>query len=289
MPASPTEQSQPVFPEDLARQPIPGADFPLPGDDELQLWRFPLPLPVGLLRHKIEGLPNAAEHARAGRMVFADDRLRQLHSRGLLRLLLGASLGHPPHSLRFVDNAYGKPTLADAESLHFNLSHCRDMALIGLSRAAPIGVDVEHIRPLPDRDALIAHCFSHAEQAWLARQPPACQEQDFFRLWTAKEAVLKALGSGLAAPLDSISIHFPETGGAHATVDGAGSPWTLFSASPDPDHLLAVSIRTTLSPERIRQFHLADDKTARNISRTTLNACCPPPGDPPKAGSIRVG
>jgi 4'-phosphopantetheinyl transferase len=262
MPASPTEQSQPVFPEDLARQPIPGADFPLPGDDELQLWRFPLPLPDGLLRHKVESLPNAAEQARAERLVFAADRLRQLHSRGLLRLLLGASLGRPPHSLRFVDNAYGKPALHDTDALHFNLSHCRDMALIGLSHAAPIGVDVERVRPLPDLAALIAHCFSHAEQVWLARQPPACQERDFFRLWTAKEAVLKALGSGLATPLDSISIHFPEAGGEHVTVDGAGAPWTLFSASPAPGHIIAAGIRTALSPNRIRQFHLADDKTS---------------------------
>lgn len=262
MPASPTEQSQPVFPEDLAGRPFPGADFPLPGDDELHLWRFPLPLPDGLLRHKVEGLPNAAEHARAGRMVFADDRLRQLHSRGLLRLLLGASLGRPPHSLCFVANAYGKPALADTEGLHFNLSHCRDMALIGLSCAAPLGVDVERIRPLPDRDALIAHCFSRAEQAWLSCQPPASQERDFFRLWTAKEAVLKALGSGLATPLESISIRLPEAGGEHATVDGAGSPWTLFSTRSDPDHIIATGIRTQLSPGRIRQFHLVGDKTS---------------------------
>lgn len=260
MPVSPTEHAQIVSPESLAGLTVPGADFPRPGDDELQLWRFPLPLPDGPLRREVERLPSAAEHARAGRLVFADDRLRQLHSRGLLRLLLGASLGCPPGSLGFVSNAYGKPALADAEAqaetLHFNLSHCRDMLLIGLSRAAPVGVDVEHIRPLSDRDALIAHCFSHAEQAWLARQPPASQLRDFFRLWTAKEAVLKGLGCGLAMPLERISIQLPEAGGTHATVEGAGSPWRLFCTSPDPAHILAAGIRSRLSPGRIRHFHL---------------------------------
>lgn len=256
MPASPTETSQPVTSASLAAG---NASFPPLAGDELQLWRFPLPLPDSPLRRAVESLPNATEHARAGRLVFAADRLRQLHSRGLLRLLLGASLGHPPHSLRFIANPHGKPALADAPELHFNLSHCHDRALIGLTRAAPIGVDVERIRPLADRDALITHCFSPAEQAWLAGRPASSREPDFFRIWTAKEAVLKALGSGLATAPESLTIHLAENGNKCAGVDGVPGPWTLFTHSPEPAHVMATAVRALLAPGRIRQFHLTDD------------------------------
>ena len=80
-----------------------------------------------------------AEHARAARLVFPADRRRQLHGRGLLRLVLGHYLARPPASLAFVANDYGKPELRQADGLCFNFSRCRDLALIGLTRVSPVG------------------------------------------------------------------------------------------------------------------------------------------------------
>ncbi len=225
----------------------------LAGDD-LHLWLFALPVQHAALRPAIEKLPTAAEHARAARCVFAADRLRQVHARGLLRLVLGNYLTGDPQGVRIVTNEHGKPSLSPAHGLHFNLSHCQDLVLVGLTRRAAVGVDVERIRTLSKRDRLAAHCCSADEQAWLASRPVDAADHDFFRIWTAKEAALKALGTGLAMPPERISVRFPETDMGHPEVTGVGSPWTLFSACPDRGHTLAAAIQAVISGERIRCF-----------------------------------
>lgn len=155
-----------------------------------------------------------------------------MHARGLLRHLLGYYLARDPQGLGFITNDYGKPALRTAGGLQFNLSHCRDHVLIGLTRQVPVGVDLERIRPLP-RCALAAHCCSADELNWLAGRPANDQDRDFFRIWTAKEAVLKALGTGLASPPERVTISLPDTNSGFAGVTGTGSPWTLFSTCPD--------------------------------------------------------
>jgi len=236
--------------------PRAGRAYALSGDD-IHLWLLPIPVRHEALRQRVEDLPDKAERTRAARFARADDSLRQLHSRGLLRLLLGHYLAREPETIRFVSNKYGKPALADGDGLHFNLSHCRDIALIGLTRRGSVGVDIERIRPLPDREAIVAHCFSAAEQRWLTSRPTNGKEQDFFRIWTGKEAVLKALGTGFAVPAESISVSLPEDGGMAGRVTGTASPWNLFSDCPDADHAIAAAIRAVINPGQFRCFHVA--------------------------------
>lgn len=268
MRASARETTDPARLESIAE--LIGAGFaPELAGDDLHLWLLPLPVGDADLRRTIEELPAAAERAGAARLVFAADRLRQVHARGLLRLLLGNYLARDPRGLSFVTNAYGKPLLSQADGLHFNLSHCQDRVLIGVTRRAPVGVDVERIRSLPDRDALAAHCCSVDEQNWLAGRPANRRERDFLRLWTAKEAILKALGTGLATPPESVSVSLPAADTGFAEVTGAGSPWTLLAACPDADHTIALGVRTTISGERIRCFDCAREISQASIRRLT--------------------
>ena len=180
-----------------------------------------------------------------------------MHARGLLRYLLGHYLARDPQGLDFITNDYGKPALSTADRLQFNVSHCQDHILIGLTLRVPVGVDLERIRPLPNWYALAAHCCSAQELNWLAGRPANDQERDFFRLWTAKEAVLKALGTGLASPPERVTISLPDTDSGFAGVAGTSSPWTLFSTCPDADHTIAAAIRTVINRRQIRCFHVA--------------------------------
>lgn len=145
------------------------------------------------------------EAARADRFRLARDRRRFVAARAGLRRLLGAALGQAPERLALDLGPEGKPELA-GHPLHFNLSHSGELAAIALCRDAAVGIDIEQIRPLDDLDGLIATACSGREAAALATLPPRRRQEAFFRVWTRKEAYLKALGSGLAVALDLFSV-----------------------------------------------------------------------------------
>lgn len=126
-----------------------------------------------------------------------------LLGRVLLRRLLAERLRCPATELRFCSNAHGKPTLCD-NSWQFNLSHSGDWLALALCQQGPLGVDIEmglrrrQILPLAQR------FYAQSEYEWLAALPEAGRESAFYRLWSRKEAVLKAQGGGIAAGLDKV-------------------------------------------------------------------------------------
>src|SRR5262249_49092700 len=74
------------------------------------------------------------------------------------------------------------------------------------ARDRPVGVDVEHVRDLPDAMSIADAHFTAAESERLRSLPPPEQREAFFRYWARKEAVIKAGGEGLERPLDSFEV-----------------------------------------------------------------------------------
>jgi 4'-phosphopantetheinyl transferase len=121
--------------------------------------------------------------------------------RALLLEAAADTLGVPRAGLRIAREPGGRPVLAGTgegadRPLHIALSHGRDTVAAALTRLGPVGVDVEHIRPLPAA-ALARRWFDPAEAEWLEGQPGPEQPTAFLRLWVQKEALGKALGTGL--------------------------------------------------------------------------------------------
>jgi 4'-phosphopantetheinyl transferase len=85
------------------------------------------------------------------------------------------------------------------------LSHTGDLALVALADCE-IGIDIEALRPLADAVDLAGRFFCAEEAAEIRRALPAQQAEIFLRVWTRKEAVLKALGIGIGDGLDRISV-----------------------------------------------------------------------------------
>jgi len=144
-----------------------------------------------------------SERTTAARFRFPHDRARALISRAGLRLLLGGYLGLAPESIAFSTTAAGKPHLAGTSAVAFNLSHSGDYAAAVISRGREVGIDIEQIRSGADWRAIAARFFTEEEQDWLASTPGVAA---FFRLWTAKEAVVKAAGTGLALALQHLTV-----------------------------------------------------------------------------------
>ncbi len=183
------------------------------------------------------------ELERAARFRFSTDRDRWIGWRSGLRQVLAAEICCAPQEVPIELSATGKPLLGKPwDALHFNLSHCDELALVAVSRHGPIGVDIE---PL-DRATGLLGCegsFCHPQE--IAKLPEAVDQRAaaLLRIWTAKEAVLKALGSGLLQPPEAISIHFDERRAvSNESVAGLSDQRLHFPQHPAlNDYLVAVS------------------------------------------------
>ncbi|MGH9476402.1 MAG: 4'-phosphopantetheinyl transferase family protein [Terriglobales bacterium] len=157
------------------------------------------------------------ERTRAHRYLNPAHGERYMAAHAHLRWLLALELGCDPAELKFWRGAHGKPELAGCGP-RFNLSHSGMLGLVGLHPSIELGVDVEAERAR-NFSGLAQHFFTPGEQAWLARQQDTAHA--FARLWTCKEAWMKADGRGLAV-LRQPEVQLAEGG---ATVHAAGRSW----------------------------------------------------------------
>jgi 4'-phosphopantetheinyl transferase len=188
------------------------------------------------------------ERHRAAQFRFDRDRDRYIAAHGLLRVILNSYLPQPS---RLVYGANGKPALA-CGSLHFNLSHADDRAVIALSATAALGVDLERVRLESDAERIAQICFSPAERKALSLLPQSLQAEAFFKCWTRKEAFVKALGDGLSYPLTAFSVSLDEpdkdpeapprildlAGDVHAAAQ-----WSVRHLAPEPGYVGAIVTR----------------------------------------------
>ncbi len=212
---------------------------------EVDLWLWALD--VGdVERERLGAFLSDDEGARAGRFVFERDRNRFTVGRGRLREILGRELSRAPAALRFTYSENGKPALAGAGDVRFNLSHSEGVAALALARAFELGVDVEFVRPL--KEDVAERFFSRREIEQLAGLAADDQLPGFYRCWTRKEAIVKAIGEGLSRPLDSFDVSV--AGDAPPVVerlDGeadARHAWRLAHFVPAAGFIGAVACRT---------------------------------------------
>ena len=181
-----------------------------------------------------ETLLSEDEKARGRSFVAAHHRRRFVVARSRLRSLLGQHLGLDPAAVVFVLNEYGKPSVVQAPSVHFSLSHSGDRALLAISDTLVVGADLEQVRPLEHLE-LARRNFHPQEVAAIESQPTEGeQRQAFFRIWTLKEAVVKALGVGLSLPLDSFAVSIATSPPAMLLPPEDASPvWWMQQTSGD--------------------------------------------------------
>ena len=186
------------------------------------------------------------EWARANRFRFDKHRRQYVVGRGALRTLLAAYVGTRPEQVTFSYGPRGKPFLAPQGDLYFNLSNSDEMALVAFVRGKEIGVDIEYLKPMPDCEQIAERFFSESERVVLRGIPAERKEEAFFNCWTRKEAYLKAVGEGLAAPLDSFDVTLaPGEPPRMLTLKGdaaAASKWLFEHLRPAPDYIGAIAI-----------------------------------------------
>ncbi|MCK0745722.1 4'-phosphopantetheinyl transferase family protein [Chromohalobacter nigrandesensis] len=168
----------------------------------LEVWCLALDLNAPVVDEDYR-LLNRAEWQRAQQFRHHADVVRTVATRAALRRRLSAHTGVAADKLVFTHNAYGKPRLKSVDGPAFNVSHSGDVALIALASGGAVGVDIERRRPEAELVSLNDLVLSPSERRTLDSGGAVLP---FIERWVIKEAVLKALGLGIADHLQALSI-----------------------------------------------------------------------------------
>lgn len=190
------------------------ADARAPGDDPsaplaVRLYAVDAAAVDAARYERFASLLDGTERERAERFVFERHRRRFVVAHGFLREALARETGEPARSLVFAQDPGGKPRLAGG-AVRFSLSHSGERALLAVADAE-VGLDLEEIRPARVELALAERVMTPQEFRDFARATRDAQVSAFFRLWSAKESVMKACGLGLALAPASFAVLRPGT------------------------------------------------------------------------------
>ncbi len=203
-----------------------GSDSWMPrlGESVLHVWLLDLALDRESLALQEEML-SAGEWRKVRRFSSRQMALRFIGRRGLLRLILWYYLDYPPREIRFVYNAYGKPSLAPelSSDLQFSLSDSGEKAAIAVGLGEPMGIDIERLRRVPLGGELALYGSPRGKVARAGSPATTDFNFEFFQAWTCQEAVAKAEGVGLQMQSSQSELHgradyAPAASGADGTL-----------------------------------------------------------------------
>ena len=202
---------------------------------------------VGLLSD-LRTLLSDAERHQEQRFYFADDRLRYLVTRAMVRTVLSRYAAVAPADWLFSASDHGRPVIVnhhqEALDLSFNLSHTRGLIALGVTRNRALGIDVENLQARQVSMDVADRYFSPSEVAELASVPSELRQDRFFEYWTFKESYIKARGLGLSIPLDQFSFHYPHASGVQIAIDPEldddSTRWSFWQYRPASKYLLAI-------------------------------------------------
>ncbi len=217
---------------------------------------------------ELEALLDEAERARAARFHFERDRLSYVAAHALGRRLLSARAGGEPSAWAFTVGPHGKPEVRDAPRLRLNLSHTRGLAAAVLAEEHDVGIDVEWLGRPAAGPELAPRFFAPTECDILALAPPERAEETFLAFWTLKEAYIKAIGLGLAQPLDSFAFTLEPLSISFAPgIADNPARWHFARFRPTPAHLMALALR-----------HPAPHTVTTAVTEADMALLCAQPG-----------
>jgi len=174
------------------------------------LWMVEIPQELSAeeaqaIRHELG--PEDLSEERLPHSLHPRVHAERLLGRYYLRKLLEQETELQGKGWHFELDAQGKPYVRHPSletSPYVNLSHTHGALLCGLSFDGELGVDIEDSSREVNLDKLAQRCFTQHERDWL--KDATSQRDGFFRAWTLKESYIKAIGTGMRTPLQSIEI-----------------------------------------------------------------------------------
>ncbi len=190
----------------------------------------------------LQPLLDEDERRRAARFHFERDRLIFSAAHALLRSALVARLGEWTGGFRV--DGFGKPELEPSVGtppLRFNLTHTHGLVACALVDGCEIGIDAEQIDPSRPLLELAEHYFAEGEIAQLRATDDPARPAAFYRFWTLKEAVIKAIGEGLSLPLKRFAFTLAPL--SLAIEGGDAREWHVEECRAFAEHAMAIALR----------------------------------------------
>lgn len=222
--------------------------FTLP-DQHIHIWLVdPTTVTDPSLLDQYHQLMTLEERAKWQRYRFDKDKHQHLVTRALIRHTLSRyEPGVAPSEWRFTQNKHGKPEIDNPirQPLFFNLSHTQNLAALAVTRSCAVGVDVERIKSVDQVRGLAERCFTDEENAYIFQGNQEAILWRFFKLWTLKEAYLKAVGCGMSLSLQSLNFS-PTAVPLHVQYgtdhDEDAGQWNFRIWQAGPEHLMSIAM-----------------------------------------------
>lgn len=144
------------------------------------------------------------EKIRARKFVSDANRETYICSHAVLRLILAKHLNSDPSEISFITGKYSKPFL-EGNPVHFNISHTGNAFAIIVSSNFNVGIDIEEVDHRTDIWSVAESYFSKQERDYL-HDSKERENETFYLLWTRKESLLKALGTGIPDNLNKVEV-----------------------------------------------------------------------------------
>ena len=239
--------------------------YPLPGNDILDLIKTLGALNEGTVHLWIADLRKWKSHSQHLRSLLSDDeniRLDRLKindkkneflcSRGILRIILSYYLTKNPSNLPILNSPAGKPFVPGTE-VQFNISHSKDYLLCGISSGERIGLDIQEIYTISSIDSIIKNYFNPNEVSYLrSLKSSEIFKDQFFAIWTAKEAYFKAVGDGIRESFNKFILIPDSADTQNFILDIPGSErerskWTIKSLEIAQGYFAAVAYEGSMT------------------------------------------
>jgi 4'-phosphopantetheinyl transferase len=203
------------------------------------------------------------EQKKISRFIFKKDRIKSTFAHVFKRNVLARHLKCKARDVGIDIEPDRRPILSHyaPEQIDFNLSHSRDWVIVAVSENLNrVGVDIEFQRADLDYAGMAERVFSTAEQKQLASLKGHARQSYFYRIWTIKESISKALGLGMKIGFGKIDINIEGKQLVLKSIPSQNKDWQIVSFELNQKFSLAFALHSSTD---LPQAHIYSPDIAR--------------------------
>jgi 4'-phosphopantetheinyl transferase len=216
---------------------------------EIHVWKLNIPKNIQWIEENKQ-LLSKEEMEKFGRIFREEDKLHFLAGKVGAKILCANYLNSSPEKVVFSKTENQKPFIPERADFHFNTAHSGEWVVFIFSET-PCGIDIEKIEPEFDYLEVMETIFNSAEIKHITSSSEPRSE--FYKLWTKKESLLKAVGTGIVENLPALNI----LSGIHSLSENLNSnvpKWQLNWINWEKNYSLSICYKDSPSPVKFLEF-----------------------------------